>query len=178
MIRPHSAFLFLMLLLVPVGGCASVDLDVLSGLHLTMAGTSMEPTIKKGARLTARRVGDGYVPHVGDVIVYHRPPSWSDGDSDPEGMYVARVIGTPGSTVKCCDAHGRLELDGKPLDEPYVAASPASSLDFDAQVPPGRAWIMGDNRDVSLDSRSHRDADGGGTIGVSDVVGVVESPAG
>ncbi|NUW44898.1 signal peptidase I [Nonomuraea rhodomycinica] len=178
MIRPRLSALSLVLLLTPVAGCASADLGIFDRTGYTMTSQAMEPTIKHGAHMSVRRVGDAYVPRVGDVIVYREPEGWSVGTPDPERTYVSRVIGVPGSTVKCCDSHGRLELDGKALDEPYIAKPPASDLDFDVQVPRDRIWIMSDNRHSALDSRSHQDAPGTGTISVSDVVGVVEDPRG
>ncbi|MEV7908664.1 signal peptidase I, partial [Streptomyces anulatus] len=139
------------------------------------SGTAMEPTIKEGRHFTARMVGEGYVPKIGEVIVYQPPRYWTNPSSQPNaGVRISRIIGVPGSSVSCCDAAGRVVVNGRSLSEPYVSAHPASSLDFKADVPPGRLWIMGDNRDVSLDSRSYRNTAGGGTIAVSDVVGVVD----
>ncbi|MEV0195725.1 signal peptidase I [Nonomuraea sp. NPDC050691] len=176
MIRPRLSALSLVLLLIPVAGCASVDLGIFGRTSYTMYSEAMEPTIKNGAHMSVRRVGDGYVPRVGDIIVYRQPEGWSEDPPDRDAQYVSRVIGVPGSTVKCCDDHDRLELDGKALDEPYIAELPASALDFDVQVPRDRIWIMSDNRHSARDSRIHQDAPGGGTISVSDVVGVVEDP--
>ncbi|MBN6054719.1 signal peptidase I, partial [Nonomuraea sp. RK-328] len=178
MIRPRLSALSLVLLLTPVAGCASVDLGIFGGTTYTMFSEAMEPTIKNGARMSVRRVDDGYVPRVGDIIVYRQPEGWSDGPPDPKATYVSRVIGVPGSTVKCCDDRGRLELDGKALDEPYVAEPPASALDFNVQVPRDRIWIMSDYRHSARDSRAHQDAPGTGTISVSVVVGVVTDPGG
>ncbi|NUW33763.1 signal peptidase I [Nonomuraea sp. SMC257] len=178
MIRPRLSALSLVLLLTPVAGCASADLGIFGGHTYTNSSEAMEPTIKKGAHMSVRRVDDGYVPRVGDIIIFRQPEGWSEGTPDPEATYVSRVIGVPGGTVKCCDSHGRLELDGKALDEPYIAKPPASELDFAVQVPRDRIWVMSDNRHSALDSRAHQGAPGTGTISVSDVVGVVEAPRG
>ncbi|NJP94624.1 signal peptidase I [Nonomuraea sp. FMUSA5-5] len=173
MIRRRLRTLPLVLLLVAASGCGLADL-ALGGGTVTMPSESMEPTIKMGTTLSYRRTS-AYVPHVGDIVLYRTPEGWP-GTTAGEGR-VGRVIGLPGGTVRCCDAEGRLELDGKPLDEPYVAAPPASAPAFDVKVPDGRLWIMNDNRHVALDSRAYQDAPGGGTIRVADVRGVVDLPA-
>ena len=86
---------------------------------------------------------------------------------------IKRIIGLPGDKVACCDAQGRMTVNGKAIDEPYLfpGTEKASSIDFSVTVPPGRLWVMGDNRDDSGDSRLHQQAPGGGTIPESDVVG-------
>jgi len=90
-----------------------------------------------------------------------------------EHDYVKRVIGLPGERVRCCDASGRLEIDGVPLDEPYLHGTPASALTFDIRVPAGRYWVMGDHRDDSGDSRAHLGDPGGGTVPEDHIVGRV-----
>ncbi|GAA4953909.1 signal peptidase I [Nonomuraea thailandensis] len=164
MIRTRLRALSLALLLIPASGCG------LLGYTVTISSESMEPTIKKGTSVQTRRVGD-YAPRRGDIIVYRTPEGWNGTTAGT--ARVGRVIGTPGGTVKCCDAAGRLEVDGKALDEPYVASPPASHRPFEVRLPQGRLWIMNDNRHVALDSRAYQDAPGGGTVGVSDVTAVV-----
>ncbi len=169
MIRTRLYALSLALLLVPLSACGLADADP-GGF--TMSSESMEPTIKKGTRLSVRRTSD-YDPRTGDIVLYRTPEGWRDTTAGDER--VGRVIGTPESTVKCCGAGGRLELSGKALEEPYLAQPPASHKAFDIQVPRGRLWIMSDNRHIALDSRAYRDAPGGGTIEIADVIGVIEA---
>lgn len=152
------------------GGLPFVNKDT-----FIMTSESMAPTIKKGERVTATMVDEGYAPKEGQVIVFSTK-SWSAGSDRPK-FYLSRIIGVPESTVECCDAAGRLRLNGRPLAESYVTALRASSRPFQVHVPAGRIWVMSDNRDVALDSRSHQDAPGRGTISVSDVLGVIPPPA-
>jgi signal peptidase I len=70
--------------------------------------------------------------------------------------YIKRVIGLPGDHVACC-TNGRVTVNGVPLDETsylFPGASP-SAAGFNVIVPPGRLWVMGDNRAISDDSREH-----------------------
>lgn len=131
----------------------------------------MEPTLRKDGHVTAVESDRDYVPRQGDVVFFVTPASWGD------GIRVSRVIGVPGATVVCCDNGGQMIVNGRPLEEPYLKGSPASRLGFGpVTVPAGSVWVQGDNRSVSLDSRSYflRDGIGHATVPVTDVVGVAD----
>lgn len=165
------AVLPVLFLLASTAGCGVID-SVVGTFRISVSSKSMEPTLMQGARLSVRRIDGDHSPRLGDVVVYRAPQGWAG--ITPDALLVSRVIGLPGSTVNCCDTAGRLHVDGKALDEPYLAAPPASNRRFDVQVPPGRLWVMSDNRHIALDSRAHVTDPGGGTIGISDVDGVVQ----
>ena len=79
----------------------------------------------------------------------------------------------------CCNARGLVTVNGVPLSEQsYLfpgdtpGDAPAGySGHFRITVPPGRLWVLGDNRAISADSRLHLDDPGGGTIPESAVIG-------
>jgi signal peptidase I len=86
----------------------------------------------------------------GDIVVFTMPASVRG----PSDAYVKRVIGLPGDHVTCCDAIGRVTVNGKPIDETYVdPAGPPSRFTFSVILGPGQTWMMGDNRNISYDSR-------------------------
>ncbi len=87
--------------------------------------------------------------------------------------FIKRVIGTPGDRVACCNAQGLVTVNGVPLHESsylYPRAAP-SQIRFNIVVPPGRLWVMGDNRQISDDSRLRMSDPGGGTIPENKVIG-------
>ena len=71
--------------------------------------------------------------------------------------YIKRVIGLPGDHVQCCTSRGMITVNGVPLHEGsyIIPGSKPSQGEFSVTVPPGRLWVMGDNRPESADSRLH-----------------------
>ncbi|WP_042373975.1 signal peptidase I [Streptacidiphilus neutrinimicus] len=148
----------------------------------TIPSGSMEDALSVGDRVLVNKLSYdfGGAPQRGDVVVFDGRGSFVDTgttDSDTSGDdFVKRVIGVGGDTVKCCDAHGRITVDGVELDESsylYPGAAP-SSFPFDVQVPAGELFVLGDNRAVSADSRAHLGDPGGGFVPVSRVIGRAE----
>ncbi|NUT40926.1 MAG: signal peptidase I [Thermoactinospora sp.] len=159
-----------LLAVLPLLAACGLVQGVTGTRYFTAGGESMQPLLGPGERFAARLVDDDYRPSVGDVVVFNTPPGWGEDRSRPR---VGRIIGVPGQLVRCCDENGMVTLDGRPLHEPYLKGEP-SLMRFERRVPAGRIWVMGDNRDVSMDSRGHQDAPGEGTVAVSDVIGVAE----
>lgn len=114
---------------------------------------SMLPTLRIGDYLLVNKLVYLFRPiRRGDIIVFKFP-------QDETRDFIKRVVGLPGETLKI---RGRqVFIDGKPLQEPYAMYSESppfgSPAPYDLApmvIPPGHLFMMGDNRDNSLDSRS------------------------
>jgi signal peptidase I len=125
--------------------------------------SSMAVSLRPGDRVLVNRVVYHLrEPRRGDVIVFHAP--------DDGQVLVKRVVGLPGETLSTRD--GRLLVDGKLLDEPYVRVRRGDpeptrpgpiisgttmhrpySLDRPYRVPAATVYVLGDNRTHSGDSR-------------------------
>ena len=107
------------------------------------------------------------------ALALYRVSSWIGFAPAGEKDFIKRVIGVPGDRVRCCDAKGRLSVNGVALDERdylYEGNAP-SDVEFDVKVPEGRLWVMGDHRAASADSRAHLGDPGGGTVPADKVIG-------
>jgi len=154
---------------------------------------SMHNTLVENDRILVEKVSywGGGSPHRGDIVVFSDPGGWlGPAESRPPGnaltrvletvgLYptgghlVKRVIGVGGDEVRCCDAAGRITVNGVPLHErSYLPPGEKPSLiRFDVKVSKGYVWVQGDNRSDSADSRVHLGDPGGGQVPVDDVVG-------
>lgn len=92
----------------------------------------------------------------GDIVVFKTPPA-ATVKCGVRGKYIKRIVGLPGERVQIRLVNGRDEVfvDGEHLDEPYVRPGRRSTDPTKAyEVPPGRYFLLGDNRPSSCDSRA------------------------
>jgi signal peptidase I len=138
--------------------------------------SSMADTLRPGDRVLVDRVVFHLRrPRRGDIVVFAYP-------RNRDIMFIKRVIGLPGDTLEA--RAGRLYVNGRPIDEPYVhqsdgvhdptnATGPVAgttmrepwSLASPYTVGRDEYFVMGDNRTGSDDSRTW------GTVPASDIIG-------
>jgi len=109
---------------------------------LQIAGTSMEPNLNDG-----------------DIVLLVKKHDLKSGDLCAfyysNKILIKRVIATPGDYI-WIQQDGTVFLNGEPLDEPYIAQKALGECDveFPYQVPENNYFVMGDQRETSIDSRS------------------------
>ncbi|MFW5868788.1 MAG: signal peptidase I, partial [Armatimonadota bacterium] len=126
---------------------AAVLASLLTGCgppNYVMMTSAMAPTIERGDIIVIdMKAYDHARPRRGEMVAYRAP----DG---PEGkLLMGRVVAAGGEEVSVRD--GTLRLDGRPVDEPFVA----EEMDYEVeamQVPDGHVYILGDNRNDATDS--------------------------
>ena len=157
---------------------------------------SMMSTLHVDDRIIVNELVPDVIPlERGDVVVFKDPGGWlgsvdqsqldpvtaatdwllsAFGITAPDSSQhlVKRVIGIGGDHIICCDADGKLTINGVAVTEEYLdAGKKPSDMNFDVTVPANSFWVMGDNRDGSADSRFHTDLPSKGFVGKEFVVG-------
>ncbi|MFE7272389.1 signal peptidase I, partial [Streptomyces sp. NPDC057623] len=105
---------------------------------------SMESGLRIGDRVLVNKLAYrfGAEPRRGDVVVFDGTGYFGDAD------YIKRVVGVGGDHVVCCDKRGRIQVNGRSVDEStvlYPGDSP-SAVRFDIVVPDGTLFVLGDHR--------------------------------
>lgn len=107
-------------------------------------GVSMQPSLHHGERVLVNKLVYRFTePGFADVIVFRYP-------RDRERDFIKRVVAVAGQTVETRDSH--LYVDGMRLTEPYLDVATHGTFG-PTVVPDGTVFVMGDNRQFSLDSR-------------------------
>lgn len=193
--RGGKTFLRDLIVIIVVAIIISVGIKAFLIRSFYIPSASMTNTLQINDRIIVNEL----VPNAikikrGDVIVFTDPGGWLPiaapvaqnpvewamsavglNSSDSNDHLVKRVIGIGGDTVACCNAAGKITVNGVPIDETQYlnlpAGAKASAIPFSVKVPANSLWVMGDNRNDSEDSRFHAGTPTKGFVPDSDVVG-------
>lgn len=120
-------------------------------INARIPSESMENTIMTGDQIIGNRLAYKFNdPQRYDIVIFRYPDNKSE-------YFIKRIIGLPGETVAIRD--GKVYIDGSdtPLDDSFCPETPLSRVAEGEseiyQVPEGCYFMLGDNRNVSKDSR-------------------------
>lgn len=117
-------------------------------INAYLPSESMENTLMTGDRVIGNRLAYklGKDPERFDIAIFHAP--------DDEGvLYIKRIIGLPGEKVTIKNGKVYINDGVEPLDDSFIKEKMEKEPDAEYNVPEGCYFMLGDNRNESLDSR-------------------------
>lgn len=133
--------------------------------QVSVSGDSMNNTLQSGDRLFISSFMVN--PSAGDIVIVSHGNEYSE-------PLIKRVIATEGQSLKINYDTGEVSVNGTVIDEPYIFGHTIeledSPLEIPDVIPEGYVFVMGDNRENSLDSRSTII----GLIPISNIIGKAE----
>jgi signal peptidase I len=189
-------------LLLIVAFCLAVLIRTFLVQAFYIPSGSMEKTLLVKDRVLVNKVVyDMRDPVRGEIVVFRGTDNWAPEVTEPvsnafgaklgrtvgdlvgvsrpgERDFIKRVIGLPGDKVACCDAQGRITVNGVGIDEPYIADGYNSDLNqppnptqctsrrfTEVTIPAGEMFVMGDHRKISQDARCQ------GPVPIKNIIG-------
>jgi len=115
--------------------------------NASVMGNSMSPTLNHGDMVILNRLSYYFIsPRVGDIVAFPY-------QGNPSEVYIKRVVGVPGDIVDFND--GQFFVNNQPLNDSFSSDQvfAIGDVTFPIIVESGRFFVLGDNRNVSKDSR-------------------------
>lgn len=129
------------------------------GQSYMVKGSSMEPTLHEGERLLVEKISYRFrLPQPGEIVVFKYP-------REPKTKFIKRVIAVEGQSL--CIQDLEVQVNGVTLAEPYIKEETEGIFEW-SLVPDNALFVMGDNRNRSMDSRDTRNV---GYVPLENLVG-------
>jgi signal peptidase I len=110
---------------------------------------SMRPTLQVNDRVLVNKLSYRFGDvQRGDLIVFHKP---DDAPASDVNDFIKRVIAIEGDEIE--DRDGTVYVNGQPVDEPYLPDDAFTTGIRPQTIPEDHVFVMGDNRNFSVDSR-------------------------
>ena len=140
--RRFRASIVSTLMTLVVVAAAAVLIAVLVLPILRIYGQSMSETLDNGDIVVSVKTAD---LETGDIVAFYYNNT----------ILVKRVIGQSGDWIDIAK-DGTVSVNQQELEEPYLDKKAYGEIDIKLpyQVPEGRTFVMGDNREISIDSRT------------------------
>ena len=128
--------------------CVALFLTRFIIINAVIPSGSMEDTIMTHDRLIGARFSYWFAePERGDIVIFHYPV-------DEKRIYIKRIVGLPGETVRIRDSGIYINDSDQPLPEGYLKEEwEVMNTDFEFHVPENSYLMLGDNRNWSEDAR-------------------------
>lgn len=189
---PMAAFLVECAIIVVLAVVISFVVKTFFMRAFYIPSESMEETLAVDDRIAVNLLAPQLMDvERGDVVVFEDTRQWWGGGQEPETnavqdaltfiglmpdtsshFVVKRVIGVGGDTVECCTDDGLIQVNGEPIEEPYIyEGNSPSDMDFSVEVPEDHVWLLGDHRAASADSRFHVEEADMGAVAEDDIIG-------
>jgi len=145
-VKKNGEFGITMIRTIVVLICALSAAVIISSFFITVlkvSGSSMSPTFETGQIVIALNTDEF---EAGDAIAFYYNNK----------VLIKRVIGSPGDWIDI-DEDGNVSVNGVVLEETYISEKSLepTDIEFPYQVPENKYFVLGDNRSVSIDSRSN-----------------------
>jgi len=149
-----------------LGTLIFITVYFLIGQLVEVSGDSMEPNFKNGQQMIAEKLTINITKiQRGDIVIFN--------SLDTRNLLIKRVIGLPGEKIKIQD--GLVYINDTHLDEPYLVKNTYTKLKYNNKMEEGKDYeigedsyvVLGDNREVSIDSRAF------GSLHKNDILGKV-----
>jgi signal peptidase I len=112
---------------------------------IQVSGTSMVPTLHNNDRVTVEKISLKMNKLTrGEIVIF-------DPGDKGRGIYIKRIIGLPGDDVEIKE--GLVYVNGESIKEDYLKPGTYTDSDMKLTVPDNEIFVLGDNREVSEDSR-------------------------